>query len=116
MLVFVFLQVSSGATDDLRQATNMARHMVMQCGLNDELGPLYIEDEKLLSEALKQQVDAEVRGLLINARSQVKALLTEQLEQLHSVASALLDHETLTAGQIKVRRVVYQAVSCKWLL
>jgi ATP-dependent Zn protease len=43
-----------------------------------------------------------VRGLLINARSQVKALLTEQLEQLHSVAAALLDHETLTASQIKV--------------
>jgi ATP-dependent Zn protease len=35
MLVSNFLQVSSGATDDLRQATNMARHMVMQCGLND---------------------------------------------------------------------------------
>jgi ATP-dependent Zn protease len=59
------LQVSSGATDDLRQATNMARHMVMQCGLNDELGPLYIEDEKLLSESLKQQVDAgAARGVL----------------------------------------------------
>ncbi|KAF6252523.1 hypothetical protein COO60DRAFT_1471478 [Scenedesmus sp. NREL 46B-D3] len=100
-LVFGRDQVSSGATDDLRQATNMARHMVMQCGLNDELGPLYIEDEKLLSESMKQQVDTEVRGLLINARSQVKALLTEQLEQLHSVAAALLDHETLSAGQIK---------------
>jgi ATP-dependent Zn protease len=56
-------QVSSGATDDLRQATNMARHMVMQCGLNDELGPLYIEDEKHLSESLKQQVDAGALGL-----------------------------------------------------
>uniref|UniRef100_A0A383WAE8 AAA+ ATPase domain-containing protein n=1 Tax=Tetradesmus obliquus TaxID=3088 RepID=A0A383WAE8_TETOB len=100
-LVFGRDQVSSGATDDLRQATNMARHMVMQCGLNDELGPLYIEDEKLLSESTKQQIDTEVRGLLINARNQVKALLTEQLEQLHSVAAALLDHETLTAGQIK---------------
>jgi ATP-dependent metalloprotease len=95
----------------------MARHMVMQCGLNDELGPLYIEDEKLLSESLKQQVDAEVRGLLINARSQVKALLTEQLEQLHSVAAALLDHETLTAGQIKVRHVcLFHAMTHAWLL
>eukprot|EP00882_Tetradesmus_deserticola_P011814 GHRQ01012505.1.p1 GENE.GHRQ01012505.1~~GHRQ01012505.1.p1 ORF type:complete len:329 (+),score=195.39 GHRQ01012505.1:773-1759(+) len=100
-LVFGRDQVSSGATDDLRQATSMARHMVMQCGLNDELGPLFIEDEKLLSESTKQQVDSEVRGLLISARSQVKSLLTEQLEQLHSVAAALLDHETLTAGQIK---------------
>jgi ATP-dependent Zn protease len=58
LLLLLLSQVSSGATDDLRQATNMARHMVMQCGLNDELGPLYIEDEKHLSESLKQQVDA----------------------------------------------------------
>jgi hypothetical protein len=56
---------------------------------------------------------AEVRGLLINARSQVKALLTEQLEQLHSVAAALLDHETLTAGQIKVRRL--RVVCGNWM-
>ena len=53
------LQVSSGATDDLRQATNMARHMVMQCGLNDAVGPVFIEDGDMkgLSEGLRQQVD-----------------------------------------------------------
>eukprot|EP00775_Hariotina_reticulata_P001558 gene1558-1898_t len=100
-LVFGRDQVSSGATDDLRQATNMARHMIMQCGLNDDVGPLYIEDEKHLSEQLKQQVDSEVRGLLKEARTQVKALLSEKLDQLHAVAAALLDHETLTATQIK---------------
>jgi len=51
--------VSSGATDDLRQATNMARHMVMQCGLNDAVGPVFIEDGDMkgLSEGLRQQVD-----------------------------------------------------------
>lgn len=80
----------------------MARHMIMQCGLNDELGPLYIEDEKHLSEALKQQVDSEVRGLLVNARNQVKVLLRDKLDQLHMLAGALLDYETLTQAQIKV--------------
>jgi ATP-dependent Zn protease len=57
--VLPFLQVSSGATDDLRQATNMARHMVMQCGLNDAVGPVFIEDGDMkgLSEGLRQQVD-----------------------------------------------------------
>lgn len=51
------LQVTSGATDDLRQATDMARHMVMQCGLSDAVGPIYVEDEKHLGEELKQQID-----------------------------------------------------------
>eukprot|EP00878_Enallax_costatus_P001632 GHUV01001784.1.p1 GENE.GHUV01001784.1~~GHUV01001784.1.p1 ORF type:complete len:896 (+),score=273.74 GHUV01001784.1:260-2947(+) len=100
-LVFGRDQVSSGATDDLRQANNMARHMITQCGLNDELGPMYVEDEKLVSEALKQQIDSEVRGLLVNARNQVKALLTDKLDQLHTLAGALLDYETLTKDQIK---------------
>eukprot|EP00878_Enallax_costatus_P022593 GHUV01023984.1.p1 GENE.GHUV01023984.1~~GHUV01023984.1.p1 ORF type:complete len:120 (+),score=44.59 GHUV01023984.1:890-1249(+) len=79
----------------------MARHMITQCGLNDELGPMYVEDEKLVSEALKQQIDSEVRGLLVNARNQVKALLTDKLDQLHTLAGALLDYETLTKDQIK---------------
>lgn len=57
--------MTSGATDDLRQATDMARHMVMQCGLNDAIGPVYVQDQKLLSEHSKQAVDTEVgvRGL-----------------------------------------------------
>ncbi len=51
------VQVTSGASDDLRQATDMARHMVTQCGLSDAIGPIYVEDEKLLGESLKQQID-----------------------------------------------------------
>jgi ATP-dependent metalloprotease len=57
-LVFGRDEVSSGATDDLRQATEMARYMVMQCGLSEAMGPYYVEDEKTLSEDMKQQLDA----------------------------------------------------------
>lgn len=52
--------MTSGATDDLRQATEMARHMVMQCGLSDTVGPVYVNDEKHLSEASRQAIDTEV--------------------------------------------------------
>jgi hypothetical protein len=44
----------------------------------------------------------EVRNILISARTQVKALLTERLDQLHMLAGALVEHETLNATQIKV--------------
>jgi ATP-dependent metalloprotease len=54
--------VTSGATDDLRQATEMARHMVMQCGLSEAVGPLYVADEKSLSETMKQAVDEGEAG------------------------------------------------------
>jgi ATP-dependent metalloprotease len=92
--------VTSGATDDLRQATEMARHMVMQCGLNDAVGPVYVADEKQLSEQSRQQIDSEVRAMLVEARDRVRQLLTERLPDLHSLAGVLLDKETLTSAEI----------------
>jgi len=92
--------VTSGATDDLRQATEMARHMVMQCGLNDVVGPVYVADEKSLSDASRAAVDGEVRAMLVGARAQVKALLTARMADLHLLAAALVEHETLTAEDI----------------
>lgn len=100
-LIFGREQVTSGATDDLRQATEMARHMVMQCGLNEAVGPVYVADEKLLSEKSRQQIDAEVRSMLVEAREKVRGLLTDKLQDLHSLAGALLDKETLTASEIQ---------------
>jgi ATP-dependent metalloprotease len=92
--------VTSGATDDLRQATEMARHMVMQCGLNEAVGPVYVADDKALSEQSRQQIDAEVRSMLVEARERVRTLLTDKLQDLHSLAGALLDRETLTSAEI----------------
>jgi ATP-dependent metalloprotease len=102
-------QVSSGATDDLRQATEWARHMVAECGMSDAVGPVYIRDPSsggpsaasALSEATKQAVDAEVRSMLVEARAKVVRLLNERLPELHTLSRALLEHETLTAADIK---------------
>ena len=54
--------------------------MVTQCGLNDVVGPMYLADEKHLSEQLKQKVDGEVGLLLQQAKQDVMALLTEKAE------------------------------------
>jgi len=109
-LAFGLEHVSSGATDDLRQATEWARHMVSQCGMSEALGPMYIPEGGGgpggggggggVSEATRQAVDAEVRRVLGEARDAVRAMLRERLPELHAVAGALLDRETLTADDI----------------
>lgn len=100
--------VSSGATDDLRQATEWARHMVAQCGMSEAVGPVYIPEDKGgpgggsgVSEATRQAVDAEVRRILTEAREAVRRLLKERADELRAVAGALLDRETLTADDIE---------------
>lgn len=52
----------------------------MQCGLNDEIGPIYVSDEKHLSEQLKQKIDAEVRSMLVEARQSVKDMLNDKMQ------------------------------------
>jgi hypothetical protein len=83
--------------------------MVAECGMSEAVGPVYIKDSgssgpqgaTMLSESTKQQVDAEVRSMLVEARAKVVRLLNERLGELHTLSRALLEHETLTAGDIK---------------
>eukprot|EP00197_Chlamydomonas_leiostraca_P003648 CAMPEP_0202861408 /NCGR_PEP_ID=MMETSP1391-20130828/2816_1 /ASSEMBLY_ACC=CAM_ASM_000867 /TAXON_ID=1034604 /ORGANISM="Chlamydomonas leiostraca, Strain SAG 11-49" /LENGTH=821 /DNA_ID=CAMNT_0049540795 /DNA_START=584 /DNA_END=3045 /DNA_ORIENTATION=+ len=92
--------VTSGATDDLRQATQWARHMVTECGLDDVVGPVHMSEPKEASEATRQVVDERIRLMLTEARDSVRALLTARLPDLHALAGALMEHETLTSDQI----------------
>ncbi|KAJ9524515.1 hypothetical protein QJQ45_019587, partial [Haematococcus lacustris] len=104
-VIFGVDQVTSGATDDLRQATEWARYMVTECGLNDAVGPMYVAEssskQSTMSESLKQQVDEQVRLMLVEARDGVRALLRSRLPELHCLAQALQERETLTAEQIR---------------
>ena len=102
-LTFGSDNVSSGATDDLRQATEMARYMVVNCGMNEVIGPQYISEEgsKLMSEELRQKVDGEVSKMLLEAKEEVKKLLTDREAELEAVARALMEKETLTGAEIE---------------
>lgn len=102
-LTFGLDNVSSGATDDLRQATEMARYMVVNCGMNDVIGPQYISEEssKLMSEEMRQKVDSEVSKMLLEAKEDVRRLLTDRATELEAVARALMDKETLTGEEIE---------------
>lgn len=97
--------VTSGARSDLQQATSLARHMVTECGMSDELGPVYLNTDKRGQEAsssdTQRKVDAEVTRMLREAYSRVTSLLTDREADLHTLARALLEHETLTKDEIQ---------------
>ncbi|HEY5738128.1 MAG TPA: cell division protein FtsH, partial [Gammaproteobacteria bacterium] len=109
----VFGEVSSGAENDLKQATRVARHMVTHWGMSERLGPVAFrrgEEHIFLGREMTQQrdfsehtariIDDEVRGLLQGIDRQVFDLLHERRTQLDALAAALLQKETLEAHEI----------------
>ena len=106
--------VTTGASDDIRQATNLARRMVTEWGMSEKLGPLrFSENEeeiflghsvtqrKNVSEATARLIDEEVKSVIEQAEAKARSILTEHLEDLNRVAKALLEFETLSFDDIK---------------
>jgi cell division protease FtsH len=101
----VFDEVTTGAQNDLKQVTELARNMVGLWGMSDVIGPLVVihEDAQLpiypgleeISPATRQLIDEEVRHLVEDVHEQVTRLLGDNRERLDALAQALLDHETL---------------------
>ena len=113
-VVFGYEKVSSGASSDIKQATKLARAMVMQWGMSDKLGPLQYEEqqgETFLGYSQTQRhnmsnetallIDSEIRRLIDGAHTRATEVLTTHIDQLHLLASALLEYETLTGDEIK---------------
>ena len=109
----LFNNTSSGAADDLQQATKLARHMVMNWGMSDALGPvgyrageahpflgMELSEPKEYSEATAELIDQEVRRLLTQAETLVSELLGSHAEQLQQLIDALLEHESLNRQQL----------------
>lgn len=110
----VFGEVSSGAEDDLKQATRLAQHMITHWGMSDTLGPVAfrrgeehiflgreITQARDFSEHTAQIIDDEIRKLLKTIEQHVNQLLADHRKQLDDLANALLEKETLEAGEIK---------------
>lgn len=109
----VFQQLTTGAGNDIDRATKMARKMVCQWGMSDLLGPLSLGEKddhiflgreivqhKDYSEQTAQQIDAEMKGFINRAHAKARQLLEENIKNLHAVAEALLDRETITGEEI----------------
>ena len=104
--------VSTGASNDLEQATNTARSMVMRYGFSERLGPVVYgnrEEETFLgrdisqgrgySESTAAEIDAEVRDIMDQAYETCRRILTEHIDQLHALAQALIQREKLTESE-----------------
>jgi cell division protease FtsH len=109
-----FGQITTGAQNDIEQATEMARKMVCEFGMSDTLGPLtYGKKEEAIflgkefnrhqdySEATALKIDAEVKRIVTEQYDRAQRILTESRELLVRVAEALLEHEVLDAAQLK---------------
>ena len=109
-----FGQITTGAQNDIEQATEMARKMVCEWGMSEALGPLtYGEKEEAIflgkefnrhqdySEATALKIDAEIKHVVTEQYARATRLLTEKKEALARVAEALLEHEVLDANQLR---------------
>ncbi|CAD6231149.1 unnamed protein product [Miscanthus lutarioriparius] len=102
-LIFGDTEVTSGASSDFQQATAMARAMVTKYGMSKQVGLVsynYEDDGKSLSSETRLVIEQEVKNFLENAYNNAKTILTKHNKELHALANALLEHETLTGAQI----------------
>ena len=109
----VFGDVTNGASGDIRQATSLARRMVCEWGMSEELGMVEygeareevflardISKPKNYSEETAKKIDAEIRRIIDRAYADAKKMLTENRDKLELIAEALLEFETLDGAQI----------------
>jgi cell division protease FtsH len=110
----MFGDVTTGASNDLERTTELARKMVTRYGMSDKLGPMtFGQKEELVflgreiaerrdySEAVAQDIDHEVRGLIDEAHKRAKDVLTEYRDKLVAVATKLIEIETLDSEQFE---------------
>lgn len=97
-LIFGEENVTTGARNDLHTATELAQYMVSNCGMSNAIGPVHVKERP--SVDMQSRIDAEVGRLLREAYERVTHLLKKHEKQLHALANALLERETLTADEI----------------
>jgi cell division protease FtsH len=106
--------VTTGASNDIERATNLARNMVTKWGLSDRLGPLsYMEDQgevflgrsvtqhKQVSDVTAHAIDEEIRRVVDSAYANARRILTDNREKLDTMAAALIKFETIDEEQLK---------------
>lgn len=112
----VYGQVSTGPADDLQQATALARRMVIQFGMTEDLGPVALEEmntghlnednplvQRTYSEETSQRIDAEVKRLVSENYERAKTLLYQHEEALHQLTAELLEKEVMEGKKLAAR-------------
>jgi cell division protease FtsH len=110
----IFNEITSGAKNDIERATKIARKMVCELGMSDEIGPLHLGDDNQtvflgkefntrtdLSEDTARKIDKEIRNLVDGAYQKAKQILTDNRDKLEKFSKLLLERETINAGEFK---------------
>ncbi|MBR1421717.1 MAG: ATP-dependent zinc metalloprotease FtsH [Selenomonadaceae bacterium] len=106
----VLKEISTGASQDIQQASKIVRGMIMQYGMSDLLGPvaygdtqraMYFGNDRNYSEEVAAEIDREVKRYMENAYSECRRIITENLDKLDMIAQTLLERETLTAAELE---------------
>ena len=113
-IIFGHDKVTSGASSDIQQVTKTAREMVTQFGMSETLGPiLYAENDeevflgrsvqkhKNVSEETAKAIDSEIKKLVDKSYAKTKEILSTKIDDLHTLAKALLIYETLSGDEIR---------------
>ncbi len=113
-VIFGHEKVTSGASSDIQMATNMAKAMVTQFGMSDELGPLaYGDNEQEVflghsvtrtqntSDETQSKIDSETRKFVDEGYQKAESIIRENLDDLHTIANGLLEYETLSGDEIE---------------
>jgi cell division protease FtsH len=114
----IFDDITTGAGNDIQQATGIARNMVMLWGMSDAVGPINLSQgdeqyflgrdigmERPYGEDTAEQVDQEVHRILQTCYDKTKALLLQHADKLHQIAKRLIEIETVEADEIRAMLV-----------
>jgi cell division protease FtsH len=113
-LIFGKENVTTGASSDIQQATGLARRMVTEFGMSDKLGRVRyssneqeiflghsVTQQKNISESTAEMIDQEVRRLADDGEQTARRILNEHIDDLHKIARALLEFETLSGDEVR---------------
>ena len=107
--------VTTGASNDIERATQLARNMVTKWGLSERMGPLKYDDDegevflgmsaasqpKSISSQTAREIDEEIKKIIDGCYEKAKKILQENVEKLHVMADALMEYETLSPAQVE---------------
>ncbi|HQO10091.1 MAG TPA: ATP-dependent zinc metalloprotease FtsH [Clostridiales bacterium] len=109
----IFNDITTGASNDIERATDIARKMVCEWGMSEDIGPIHYgvkNDNPFLgkeltrttsiSEEIGKKIDAAVQNIIFKALEKTREVLSQNVDTLHKIAEALLEKETLTGSQI----------------
>ena len=114
-IIFGKDKVTTGASNDIKEATGLARRMITEYGFSEKLGPLRYEDNqeeiflghsvaqhKVVSDATAKLIDEEIRALVEGGEAEARRILEEHLDELHTIGKALLEYETLSGDDVRL--------------